>query len=225
MWTSPVTKYFTIIMLSSYHCAVRAILNIDCCPPMILQIPFHGLPYGGSRDFIPKRPLTEAQCFWNKGDKLSPTTMNTDAEGFLLDSISKSFSERLSLAWRILFPSTTARKSSNARIAKQRLKMILYSDRCEVSDEAKQKIVSSIVEALSNFVEIESQDIVQLNVSTDPGLGTVYSVIVPVRRVKPEYQESEEDYRGQIASIEYKDTGEASGTVDVRFNFFVPDEN
>ena len=103
--------------------------------------------------------------------------------------------------------------------------MILYSDRCEVSDEAKQKIVSSIVEALSDFVEIESRDKVQLNVSTNSGLGIVYSVIVPVRRVKPEYQESKEDYRGQIASIEYKDTGEASGTVDVRFNFFVPDDN
>ena len=151
--------------------------------------------------------------------------MNNDAEGFLLNSIGKSFSERLSLAWRILFPSTTTRKSSNARIAKQRLKMILYSDRCEVSDEAKQKIVSSIVEALSDFVEIESQDKVQLNVSNNSGLGIVYSVIVPVRRVKPEYQESKEDYRGQIASIEYKDTGEASGTVDVRFNFFVPDDN
>lgn len=102
--------------------------------------------------------------------------------------------------------------------------MILYSDRCEVSDEAKAKIVSSIIKALSDFVEIESQDKVELNVSTDPGLGTVYSVAVPVRRVKPKYQESEDDYRGKITSVEYKDTGEASGSVDVRFNFFVPDD-
>lgn len=72
-------------------------------------------------------------------------------------------------------------------IAKQRLKMILFSDRCAVSDEAKQKIVSNVVSALSDFVEIESQDKVQLSVSTDPSLGTVYSVTMPVRRVKSEF--------------------------------------
>ncbi|ONK60075.1 uncharacterized protein A4U43_C08F13920 [Asparagus officinalis] len=188
------------------------------------KIPFGQLPFRGSYDFTHKSSPIRAQCFWNKGDNLSHTTTNNDAEGFLLNSISKSFTERLSLARRILFPSTTRNKNSNAQIAKQRLKMILYSDRCEVSDEAKQKIVSSIVEALSDFVEIESQDKVQLNVSTDPGLGTVYSVAVPVRRVKREYQETEEDYRGKITGIEYKDKGEGSGTVDVRFNFFVPED-
>nr|ACJ83858.1 unknown [Medicago truncatula] len=50
-----------------------------------------------------------------------------------------SFFERLNLAWKIVFPSAVSKKSSVARIAKQRLKMILFSDRCEVSDEAKQK--------------------------------------------------------------------------------------
>ncbi|KAK1273029.1 hypothetical protein QJS04_geneDACA007937 [Acorus gramineus] len=135
-----------------------------------------------------------------------------------------SFFDRLSLAWRILFPSRMVRRSSNARIAKQRLKMILFSDRCAVSDEAKQKIVSNIVGALSEFVEIDSQDKVQLSVSADPDLGTVYSVIVPVRRVKPEYQENDDDYSG-ITGIEYKDTGHVSGTVDVTFDFFVPNEN
>lgn len=154
--------------------------------------------------------------------QLSSTSVGQEAESFLLNAINMSFFERLNLAWRIIFPTPTQRKSSNARIAKQRLKMILFSDRCAVSDEAKRKIVSNIVHALSEFVEIESQDKVQLSVTTDSDLGTVYSITVPVRRVKQEYQDSE--HIGSITNIEYKDTGEVSGSVDVRFDFFVPDE-
>lgn len=154
--------------------------------------------------------------------KLSPRSISEESESFLLDAINMSFFERLDLAWKIMFPSPTSRKSSNARVAKQRLKMILFSDRCAVNDEAKRKIVSNIVQALSDFVEIESQDKVQLSVSTDSDLGTIYSVTVPVRRVKPEYQDLDEV--GAITNIEYKDTGERSGSVDVRFDFFIPDE-
>ncbi|XP_059445590.1 cell division topological specificity factor homolog, chloroplastic [Corylus avellana] len=154
--------------------------------------------------------------------KLLPRSISQDSESFLLDAINMSFFERLNLAWKIMFPSSTSRKSSNARVAKQRLKMILFSDRCAVNDEAKQKIVDNVVQALSDFVEIESQDKVQLSVSTDSDLGTIYSVTVPVRRVKPEYQDLDEV--GAITNIEYKDTGERSGSVDVRFDFFIPDE-
>ncbi|KAF3943794.1 hypothetical protein CMV_029681 [Castanea mollissima] len=154
--------------------------------------------------------------------KLSPKSISQAAESFLLDAINMSFLERLNLAWKIVFPSPTSRKNSNARIAKQRLKMILFSDRCAVSDEAKQKIVKNIVQSLSDFVEIESRDKVQLSVSTDSDLGTIYSVTVPVRRVKPEYQDLDE--AGTITNIEYKDTGDSSGSVDVRFDFFIPDE-
>lgn len=192
---------------------------------------------GGSNDLriTPKWPHMEPptsgtaqndhQCFGIGGSKLSSATISQDAEGFLLNAINMNFFDRLSLAWRILFPTRTERRNSNARIAKQRLKMILFSDRCAVSDEARQKIVRNIIEVLSEFVEIDSQDKVQLNVSADPDLGMVYSVTVPVRRVKPEYQESEEDYRGKITGITYKDTGETSETVDVTFDFFIPNEN
>eukprot|EP00262_Sarcandra_glabra_P007609 TRINITY_DN20497_c0_g1_i1.p1 TRINITY_DN20497_c0_g1~~TRINITY_DN20497_c0_g1_i1.p1 ORF type:complete len:231 (+),score=27.95 TRINITY_DN20497_c0_g1_i1:137-829(+) len=162
-------------------------------------------------------------CFGITREKLSPKTISREAEGFLLDAINMSFLERLSLAWKMLFPPTFVRRSSNAKIAKQRLKMILFSDRCAVSDEAKRLIVSNIVGALSNFVEIDSQDKVQLNVSTDPNLGTMYSVTVPVRRVKAEYQDYDGDYSG-ITNIEYKDTGEGSGSVDVTFDFYIPNE-
>ncbi|XP_022734116.1 cell division topological specificity factor homolog, chloroplastic-like [Durio zibethinus] len=158
-----------------------------------------------------------------RGDyKLSPTAVTQEVESFLLNAINMNFFERLNLAWKIVFPSPASRRSSNANIAKQRLKMILFSDRCAVSDVAKQKIVKNIVRALSDFVEIESKDRVQLNVSTDADLGTIYSVTVPVRRVKAEYQDADE--AGTITNIEYKDTGEQSGSVDVRFDFYIPDE-
>ncbi|XP_076943987.1 cell division topological specificity factor homolog, chloroplastic-like [Bidens hawaiensis] len=133
-----------------------------------------------------------------------------------------NFFERLTLAWKVVFPSSSMIKNSNASVAKQRLKMILFSDRCAVSDEAKQKIVGNIVDALSDFVVIESQDKVQLNVSTDPALGTVYSVTVPVRRVKAEYQE--EDEEGTVVNVEDKDDGASSGLMDVKFDFYVPSE-
>ncbi|KAL1353197.1 cell division topological specificity factor homolog, chloroplastic [Arachis hypogaea] len=158
-----------------------------------------------------------------EGPKFSSKSVSPEAENFLLDAVNMSFFERLNLAWKIVFPSAVSRKSSNARIAKQRLKMILFSDRCEVSDEAKRKIVNNIVRALSDFVEIESQDKVQLSVSSDIDIGTIYSVTVPVRRVKPEYQDMDEV--GTITNIEFKETGDSSGSsVDVRFDFFVPDE-
>ncbi|BAT99081.1 hypothetical protein LR48_Vigan06g120600 [Vigna angularis] len=156
------------------------------------------------------------------GPKFTSNSVSQEAENFLLDAVKMNFFERLNLAWKIIFPSATSRKNSNARIAKQRLKMILFSDRCAVSDEAKRKIVSNVVRALSDFVEIESQDKVQLSVSADTDLGTIYSVTVPVRRVKPEYQDMDEF--GTITNVEYKDTGESSGSVDVRFDFYVPDE-
>ncbi|XP_047048071.1 cell division topological specificity factor homolog, chloroplastic-like [Lolium rigidum] len=158
----------------------------------------------------------------SRGD-FSPVTQ--DVEGFLHSVVTMGFLDRLKLAWKIIFPAPTMHENTNASIAKQRLKMILFSDRCEVSDEAKKKIVENVVEALSEFVEIESRDSVQVDISTDAGLGTVYSVTVPVRRVKPEYQESDEQYRGKIVGVDFKDTGESSGNVDVTFDFYVPSEN
>lgn len=155
------------------------------------------------------------------GSKFSSKSVSQEAENFLLDAVNMSFFERLNLAWKIVFPSAVSKKSSNAMIAKQRLKMILFSDRCEVSDEAKRKIVNNIVHALSDFVEIESQDKVQLNVSADTDIGTIYSVTVPVRRVKSEYQEIDE--AGAITYFEYKEIGDVSVSGNVRFDYG-PDE-
>lgn len=129
----------------------------------------------------------------------------------------ESFMERLARAWAILFP-MRSNPSSNASIAKQRLKMILISDRCSVNDDAKRRIVTNIVGALSDFVEIESEDKVQLNVSSDPDLGTVYSVTVPVRRVRPQYQEfSHELVNTELRSFDYEEEEGSFRMVDIRF--------
>ncbi|KAI3730732.1 hypothetical protein L1987_61907 [Smallanthus sonchifolius] len=114
--------------------------------------------------------------------EISTSSINQDAESFLLNAINMNF--------------------------------------FELSEEAKQKIVSNIVNALSDFVVIESQDKVQFSVSTDAALGTIYSVTVPVRRVKAEYQE--EDGEGTIMNVDYKDNGVTSGSMDVKFDFYVP---
>ena len=43
----------------------------------------------------------------------------------------------------------------------------------------------SIVRAVSEYVDIEAEELVDVNVTMDSDLGTIYSVAVPVRRVKP----------------------------------------
>ncbi|PRQ53479.1 putative Cell division topological specificity factor MinE [Rosa chinensis] len=171
----------------------------------------------------------KSKCHYNQSfgiaedSELIPEPVSQETEDFLLDAINMSFFERLNLAWKIMFPSPSTRRNSNAKIAKQRLQMILFSDRCAVTDGAKQKIVSNIVGALSDFVEIDSQDKVQLSVSADSEMGTVYSVTVPVRRVKPEHQAVDE--LGAMKNVEYKDTGTSSDSVDVKFDFYIPNKS
>ncbi|KAL6622793.1 hypothetical protein ACP70R_032672 [Stipagrostis hirtigluma subsp. patula] len=220
--------------VSGDACALLAPSASSLAPPLRrAKAHFCTIPHGASSNLMlrPRRLCIErqicsqssAQTYALSRKDFSPITQ--DMEGFLHNVVNMGFLDRLKLAWRIIFPAQITKDNSNANIAKQRLKMILFSDRCEVSDEAKKKIVENVVEALSEFVEIESRDNVQVDISTDAGLGTVYSVTVPVRRVKPEYQESEEQYRGKIVGVDFKDTGESSGSVDVTYDFFVPNEN
>jgi len=174
-------------------------------PDCFLQVGFKGHTCVGSTSWS----CSDTKCYRNQSfgitghNELITESVRQEAEGFLLNAMNMSFFERLNLAWKILFPSFATRSKSNANIAKQRLKMILFSDRCAVTDEAKQKIVSNVMNTLSDFVEIDSQDKVQLSVSTDSDLGTIYSITVPVRRVKPGYHD-EEDLE---ANIQYKGKG------------------
>lgn len=146
-------------------------------------------------------------CYAQLGGTDTPDiSITSNGQSFVTDGdTEEGFFVRLKRAWQVLFPSKT-KSSSNAEVAKQRLKMILISDRCSVNDEAKRKIVNNIVGALSDFVEIESEEKVQLNVSSDLKLGTVYSVTVPVRRVKPEYQSySNELINKEFMTVDYLD--------------------
>ena len=44
----------------------------------------------------------------------------------------------------------------------------------------------SIVNVVSDYVDIEAEELVEVNISMDVALGTVYSVAIPVKRVKPQ---------------------------------------
>lgn len=66
--------------------------------------------------------------------------------------------------------------------------MILVADRCGMNQSSLAEMKTSIVNALSAFVEVDSTEAVDVNVSTDDSLGTIYSVAIPVRRIKPQAQ-------------------------------------
>ena len=98
-----------------------------------------------------------------------------------------SFLARARTAWRVLFPPRPA--ALNPREAgKNRLRMILVADRCGMNQSSLAEMKTSIVNALSAFVEVDSTEAVDVNVSTDDSLGTIYSVAIPVRRIKPQAQ-------------------------------------
>jgi hypothetical protein len=44
----------------------------------------------------------------------------------------------------------------------------------------------SIVKVVQDYVDIEGEELVEVNVTMDPDMGTIYSVAVPVKRVKPQ---------------------------------------
>lgn len=69
---------------------------------------------------------------------------------------------------------------------KNRLRMILVADRCGMTQSSLYEMKHSIVQVLSDFVEVEGgEDLVDVSVTADGEAGTIYSVSVPVRRIKP----------------------------------------
>jgi hypothetical protein len=49
------------------------------------------------------------------------------------------------------------------------------------------------------FVDIEAEEAIEVSITTDPQLGTVYSVNIPIRRVKPEARFGNGLIEGQVA--------------------------
>lgn len=58
---------------------------------------------------------------------------------------------------------------------------VLVAVRCGMNQASMYEMRHSIVKAVSDFVEIEAEDMIEVNVTSEPEMGTVYSVAVPVR--------------------------------------------
>ena len=97
----------------------------------------------------------------------------------------KDFMEKLKLAWDIFFPEKRPELSAKEE-GKQRLRMILVADRCGLSPVGLTEMKKNILKSIEDFVDIESEEQIEVSISLQPDIGTVYSVAVPIRRVKPE---------------------------------------
>ncbi|CAI5972677.1 unnamed protein product [Closterium sp. NIES-65] len=102
-----------------------------------------------------------------------------------------SFAHRLSRAWQVVFP-TRRKGPSVAEVAKERLRLVLYSDREEFHPRLKKKLCGDIVTAMGDFLDVavEDEDDVIFRVTRDPVVGSIYNVSVPVKRVKPALQKA-----------------------------------
>eukprot|EP00891_Asterochloris_glomerata_P002648 jgi/Astpho2/2648/e_gw1.00049.43.1_t len=92
---------------------------------------------------------------------------------------------KVKAAWRIFFPPRVADMTPKDA-GKKRLRMILVADRCGMNQASLFEMKHSIVQVVSEFVEIEGEELVDVNISADQDVGTIYTVNVPVRRVKPQ---------------------------------------
>lgn len=96
-----------------------------------------------------------------------------------------SFWGKVKAAFKIFFPPN---EEETARLeAKKRLRMILVADRCAMSSGSMEMMKTKIVEVVSEFVEVDVETGIEVNMTADPDQGTMYAVSIPVRRVKPDF--------------------------------------
>ena len=120
--------------------------------------------------------------------------LNFRRKVFEMDPREMTFGQKCSAAFRIFFPPREDGASRTS--AKDRLRMILVADRCALSEQNMEQMKDTIVEALEEYVEVDKAEEVDLAVSNDSDMGVVYSVSVPVRRVKPALRASIEELDG-----------------------------
>ena len=140
------------------------------------------------------RALEERRGNGNKAARRGVVSVSASGDDEFIDAIDKakkpvpmSFKEKLVAAFHIFFPPKV--EESSARIeAKKRLRMILVADRCSMTPSSLKDMKKSIVSAISDYVEVDEGSDVDLSVSTHPDLGTIYSVSVPVKRVKGQFE-------------------------------------
>lgn len=99
------------------------------------------------------------------------------------------FIHKVKLAWHIFFPEEPKAVSPKEEV-KKRLRMVLVADRCGMSPASLAEMKKTICKALEDYVDIEGEDGIEVAISNEPGLGTVYSVNIPVRRVKSDVRNS-----------------------------------
>lgn len=75
-------------------------------------------------------------------------------------------------------------------MAKERLRLVLYSDREEFHPRLKKQLCGDIVNAMEDFldVDVEDESDIEFRVTRDPVVGSCFNVSVPVKRVKPALQ-------------------------------------
>ena len=96
---------------------------------------------------------------------------------------SLSLLQKVAFAWSVFFPPKDADHARND--AKKRLRMILVADRCALSPQSMSDMKSEIVRVVSEFVVVDQGEAVDVNMTNDEEMGTIYSVSIPVKRVKP----------------------------------------
>ncbi|KAG2490025.1 hypothetical protein HYH03_011490 [Edaphochlamys debaryana] len=92
---------------------------------------------------------------------------------------------KLQLCFKIFFPDKPVDVTPKEEV-KRRLKMVLVADRCGMSPSSLGELKKTIAKALQDFVDIDDEEAIEVHIDDDPSLGTVYSVAIPVRRVKAE---------------------------------------
>lgn len=111
-------------------------------------------------------------------------TLSPNERGQQSQQMGQSFFGKCKAAYQIFFPPQEPKQTAQEQ-GRERLRMILVADRCAMSSSRLTDMKSSIVSAVSNYVEVATDDKVEVNVTTDKDMGTIYSVAVPVKRVRP----------------------------------------
>ena len=90
--------------------------------------------------------------------------------------------------------------------------------RCGMNAASLFEMKHSIVRAVSEYVDIEAEELVDVNVTMDSDLGTIYSVAVPVRRVKPVAQVPMSDIEAEGITLTWEPEDE-NADPSVRFPY------
>lgn len=103
---------------------------------------------------------------------------------------------KIKAAWEVFFPPD---EEKSARLeAKRRLRMILVADRCAMSPQSLSEMKGRIVDVVSDFVEVDGEDSVDVSMSADAELGTLYAVSIPVKRVRKQFDDDALDEFGAM---------------------------